>query len=102
MLSVTYDKPDNTQRNPALVAPPSSLEAGKKDDRFGWSDYEKNIHEFRSSLNIILGYTELMLDGALGKMTEEQCDGIQDIFNSSRQLQYIVDKMSHLKTSAHH
>ena len=57
-------------------------------------EVEKTRHEFRSSLNVIIGYAELMLDGAMGKMTEEQIIGIKDILNKSRHLAQMVNDLT--------
>jgi hypothetical protein len=58
------------------------------------SGMNKTYHDFRSSLNIIIGYSELMLDGVMGKMTDEQRDGIKDILTSSFHLLDLVNKVS--------
>ena len=56
-------------------------------------DTEKVIHDFRSSLNVIIGYSELMLDGEMGKMTEEQRVSIKDILEKSRHLADMVNDL---------
>jgi len=55
---------------------------------------DKAIHDFRSSLNVIMGYSELMLDEVLGKMTEEQRDGLKDILTNSQQLLDLVNDIA--------
>jgi signal transduction histidine kinase len=56
-------------------------------------DVEKVIHDFRSSLNVIIGYSELMLDGVMGKMTEEQRVSMEDILKKSRHLADMVNNI---------
>jgi len=55
---------------------------------------ETVIHDFRSSLNIIIGYSELMLDEALGKMNKEQRDSLEDILESSQSLLDLINDVS--------
>jgi signal transduction histidine kinase len=56
-------------------------------------DVEKIIHDLRSSLNVIIGYSELMLDGVMGKMTEDQRISIKDILDKSRGLTDMVNDL---------
>jgi len=56
-------------------------------------DAEKIMHDLRSSLNVIIGYSELMLDGVMGKMTEEQRVSIKDILDKSRCLADMVNDL---------
>jgi signal transduction histidine kinase len=60
----------------------------------GSHDVEKIRHDFRSSLNVIIGYSELMLDGVMGTMTEEQLVSIKDILNKSRHLAEMVNGLT--------
>ena len=75
-----------------------SLDVGEKGNRPGQFCVEKTFHDFRSSLNIIIGYSELMLDDMLGRMTEEQRDGMKDILTSSRHLLDIVNDITSRQT----
>ena len=50
-------------------------------------------HELRTPLNIIIGFAELMLDEAPGKINEEQRRGLNDILNSGKRLQ---DTINHI------
>jgi signal transduction histidine kinase len=43
-------------------------------------------HELRSPLNIIIGYHELLLDGAFGPLSERQCDPLRRADRSAREL----------------
>jgi signal transduction histidine kinase len=50
----------------------------------------KISHEFRAPLNIVIGFTELMLDEVPGKINEEQRQSLEDILASSKQLLSLV------------
>lgn len=54
---------------------------------------EKLSHEFRTPLNIIIGFTELMLDEVPGKINEQQRLSLNDILNSARRLLELVNSM---------
>jgi signal transduction histidine kinase/PAS domain-containing protein len=43
-------------------------------------------HELRSPLNIVLGYVDLLVDGAFGDLNEEQCDTLRRIEQQGLQL----------------
>jgi signal transduction histidine kinase len=47
-------------------------------------------HEFRAPLNIVIGFTELMLDEVPGKINEDQRQSLEDILASSKQLLSLV------------
>jgi hypothetical protein len=64
------DTPSGQKRD--IPAPPKTL--------------DRTIHDFRSSLNVIMGYSELMLDGAMGDTTREQRESLKDILTSSQQM----------------
>jgi len=46
----------------------------------------KMSHQFRTPLNIIIGFAELMLDEVPGKINEEQRRSLTDILDSGRRL----------------
>jgi signal transduction histidine kinase len=48
--------------------------------------FEKMSHDFRTPLNIIIGFAELMLDEVPGKINDEQRRSLTDILNSGRRL----------------
>jgi PAS domain S-box-containing protein len=48
-------------------------------------------HEFRTPLNAILGYTNLLLEGVMGKVTRPQEDGLRRIDSNARNLTLIID-----------
>jgi signal transduction histidine kinase len=52
---------------------------------------EKTLHDFRSYLNIVMGYSEMTLDGVLGDVTEEQRDYINDILTKSQQMLGLIN-----------
>ncbi len=47
-------------------------------------------HELRSPLNVILGYSTLLLDGAFGDLTSEQADPLRRAENSARELLALI------------
>jgi signal transduction histidine kinase/FixJ family two-component response regulator len=50
-------------------------------------------HELRTPLNIIIGYNELLLDGACGSLTTDQADILRRTDQSSRELLEIINAM---------
>jgi PAS domain S-box-containing protein len=48
-------------------------------------------HELRTPLNGIIGFSELLHDGKLGPLTEDQLDALGDILNSSRHLLQLIN-----------
>ena len=52
----------------------------------------KLSHEFRATLNIIIGFTELMLDEVPGKINEDQRRSLEDILASSKRMLKLVNK----------
>ena len=57
------------------------------------SRFPDNIsHELRSPLNVIIGFSELMLDEVPGKINEEQRQSLSDILNNARRLLYLVNR----------
>ena len=48
-------------------------------------------HELRTPLNGIIGFSELLHDGKLGPVTEDQVDVLGDILNSSRHLLQLIN-----------
>ncbi|MCK4863532.1 MAG: hypothetical protein KAS25_04500 [Dehalococcoidales bacterium] len=53
----------------------------------------KMSHDFRTPLNIIIGFTELMLDEVPGKINEEQRRSLNDILDSAKRLLDLVNSM---------
>lgn len=52
---------------------------------------EKITHDIRSSINIIIGYTQLMLDQTTGKINPQQRQALQDILKSSNRLNDLAE-----------
>lgn len=50
-------------------------------------------HELRTPLNAILGFSELLLDGAMGSLSERQKQGIQTINDSGERLLGLITDM---------
>ena len=66
----------------------NSRDAGLQSERL-----EKTAHDFRSSLNIIIGFSELLLDEAPGKINDEQRRALSDIHDSGLRLLDIVNRV---------
>ena len=52
---------------------------------------QKLSHDFRNPLNIIIGFTELLLEEAPGAINDKQRVCLNDILKSSRRLLDLVD-----------
>ena len=50
-------------------------------------------HDFRTPLNIIIGFAELMLEEVPGKINEDQRRALNDILNSAKRLLDLVNGM---------
>lgn len=74
----------NEQLNRALDAARSATEAKS---RF----LASVSHELRTPLNGIIGFSEMMHDGRLGTVTEEQRDVMSDILTSARHLLQLIN-----------
>ena len=74
-----------------LLLASDEVKAGMKVE----SDFlAKKSHDFRTPLNIIIGFTELMLDEVPGKINEEQRCSLNDILNSAKRLLELVNNMA--------
>ena len=51
----------------------------------------KLSHEFRKTLNVIIGFTELMLDEKPGKINEDQRANLNDVLSGSKRLLYLIN-----------
>ncbi len=57
------------------------------------NDIGKIAHDFRASLNIIIGYAELMQDEVPGKINEEQRRGLADILKYSQRMLDLINNI---------
>jgi His Kinase A (phospho-acceptor) domain len=54
-------------------------------------DLDKINHDFRASLNIIIGFAELLLNEVPGKINDEQRCSLNDILNNGKRLLHLGD-----------
>jgi hypothetical protein len=54
---------------------------------------EKAAHDMRASLNIIIGFTELMLNETMGKINNEQRRSLNDILDNGQRLSRLSDEI---------
>ncbi len=56
------------------------------------SEFLANMsHELRTPLNAIIGFSEVLRDGLMGEMTDQQCGFIGDIFSSGTHLLSLIN-----------
>ncbi len=56
------------------------------------SEFLANMsHELRTPLNAIIGFSEILKDGLMGELTEQQCNFIADIFSSGTHLLSLIN-----------
>jgi len=67
--------------------------AGVKGTKIEAESLSRISHDFRTPLNIIIGFTELMLDEVPGKINEDQRSSLNDILDSARRLLDMVNNM---------
>jgi signal transduction histidine kinase len=72
------------QTNPIALERPAAI--------FPASRIEQISHDFRAPLNVIIGFTQLLLDESPGKINEEQRRNLNDILNSAGRLLELVNK----------
>ena len=53
----------------------------------------KISHESRSQLNVIIGFTQLMLDEVPGKINEEQRHSLNDILTAGKRLLDLINNL---------
>jgi signal transduction histidine kinase len=57
----------------------------------------KVSHDLRTPLNVIIGFSELMLDEVPGKINETQKQSLNDILNSAKRLVDLVNGFPDMK-----
>ena len=65
------------------------LEAGRLKSQF----LSKMSHELRTPLNAIMGFSELMYEGKVGPVSDDQREVLGDILTSSRHLLQLIDEL---------
>ena len=50
-------------------------------------------HEFRTPLNAILGYAEILREGAVGPLTSDQCAKLERISDNARHLGHMIEEI---------
>jgi signal transduction histidine kinase len=71
----------------------NTYQVDKQEEQPDYSCIEQISHDFRSPLNIIIGFTELLLDESPGKINREQRRALKDILNSGHRLLALTDKI---------
>jgi signal transduction histidine kinase len=62
------------------------VEMQPRDSSLSIERLETISHDFRTPLNIIIGFAELLLDEVPGKINDEQRRSLNDILDSGRRL----------------
>ncbi|MDH5402087.1 MAG: ATP-binding protein [Candidatus Heimdallarchaeota archaeon] len=70
-----------------------SMEELKKADQMKTSFLANMSHELRTPLNSIIGFSELLEDGTLGQLDEDQLDVIHYILQSGRHLLELINQI---------
>ena len=81
---------DNLQRHSKILF--EANEELKRATRAKAEFASKMSHEFRAALNVIIGFTELMLDEVPGPINRQQKHSLNDILASSRRLLELVNE----------
>jgi signal transduction histidine kinase len=71
----------------------NSVKIGNKQEKLRQEQLARILHDFRSPLNIIIGFTELLLDESPGKINDTQRHALNDILDSSLRLVKLVNKI---------
>jgi signal transduction histidine kinase len=81
---------DNLQRHSKILF--KANKELKKATRAKSEFVSKMSHEFRAALNVIIGFTELMLDEVPGPINQQQKHSLNDILASSQRLLALVNE----------
>jgi signal transduction histidine kinase len=68
-----------------------TISKAKEENTLDSDELDKIAHDIRSSVNIIVGYTQLMLDQTTGRINVQQRRALQDILKSSTRLHDLTD-----------
>jgi signal transduction histidine kinase len=71
----------------------NAIQLEGKDAKLHDKRLEQISHDFRTPLNIIIGFTELLLDEAPGKINDEQRRSLNDILDSGQRLLSLVNEV---------
>jgi signal transduction histidine kinase len=71
----------------------NTIQLEGKEDKLHRERLEQISHDFRTPLNIIIGFAELLLDEAPGKINDEQRRSLNDILNSGHRLLGLVNEI---------
>src|SRR2546427_503085 len=70
-------------------APPGGLQRGASQHK---SEFLASMsHELRTPLNAIIGFSDVLLQGMFGEMTEKQTEYLQDILASGQHLLSLIN-----------
>ncbi|MHB8104722.1 MAG: histidine kinase dimerization/phospho-acceptor domain-containing protein [Dehalococcoidales bacterium] len=79
--------------NPDSSKIPSLNYSYGKDDGESVENIDKIAHDIRGSVNVIIGYSQIMLDEVNGKINPEQRQALQDILTCGNHLFNLTDNM---------
>ncbi len=79
-----------SEKNMELEA---SMEQVRLADRMKSQFLANMSHELRTPLNSVIGFSQLMQDGLVGELTEEQLEIVTDILNSGNHLLNLINQI---------
>ncbi|MGH7788998.1 MAG: histidine kinase dimerization/phospho-acceptor domain-containing protein [Candidatus Binatia bacterium] len=79
-------------RLPAIAQENERLLSALADSERGRSDLVSSLsYELRTPLHVIMGYTDLLIEGAFGYMNRDQLDTLRRVDQGARELLYVID-----------
>lgn len=79
-------------RLPAIAQENERLLNALADTERGRSDLVSSLsYELRTPLHVIMGYTDLLIEGAFGYMNRDQLDTLRRVDQGARELLYVID-----------